>query len=161
MPPAAVQLFTLPLAALLFLLASVRLPGDALPCGIAPFSEFLHNFLQFRQLLQRFADGVERVADLQQENEELKQSAAARASQLATLSLDLDLLKGQLGQVQATRDTLQCQVELHDTDLRLHQQSWSYAALKERSENALSTRNLPTGFLLPWPPLLSLSLPFG
>ena len=94
--------------------------------------------------LQRFAFPVgdpiallehdTRIADLEQENEELKQLAGARASQLATLSLDLDRLKAQLAQVQATRDTLQCQVELHDTDLRLRQQSFSRAALKERSE---------------------------
>ena len=75
-----------------------------------------------------------RIADLEQENEELKQLAAARASQLATLSLDLDHLKEKLARAQSTRDTLQCQIELHDTDLRLHQQSWSRAALKERSE---------------------------
>ena len=75
-----------------------------------------------------------RIADLEQENEELKQAVAARASQLATLSLDLDHLKDELAQVQSTRDTLQRQVELHDTELRLRQQSWSRAALKERSE---------------------------
>ena len=75
-----------------------------------------------------------RIADLEQENEELKQLATARASQIATLSLDLDHLKAELNRVQATRDTLQCQVELHDTELRLRQQSWSRAALQERSE---------------------------
>lgn len=75
-----------------------------------------------------------RIADLEQENEELKQSATTRASQLATVSLDLDHHKQQLTRLQAAYDSLQSQVELHGTELRLRQQSFSRAALKERSE---------------------------
>ena len=75
-----------------------------------------------------------RIADLQQENEELQQSAAARGSQLATLWLDLDHHKQQLARLQSERDSLQCQVELHDTELRIRQRSWTHAALEERSQ---------------------------
>ena len=90
-----------------------------------------------------------RIADLQQENEELKQLATARASQIATLSLDLDHLKGELAQVQSNRDTLQGQVELHDTDLRLHQKSWSRAALQERSEKRRHSLQLARSLSIP------------
>ncbi len=64
MPPAAaISLFTLPLAALRLVFAPVRLAGDALPRRVAPLTEFVNELLQLRQLLQCFADGLERVAE--------------------------------------------------------------------------------------------------
>jgi len=75
-----------------------------------------------------------RIADLQQENEELKQSVAARASQLATVSLDLDDHKQQLTRLQSERDSFYRKVQQNDAEFRWKEALWSEAALKESAD---------------------------
>ena len=75
-----------------------------------------------------------RIADLQQENEELQQLAASRASQLATVSLDLDHHKQQLARLQSERDSFYRKVQQNDAEFRWKEALWSEAALKESAD---------------------------
>ena len=95
-----------------------------------------------------------RIADLQQENEELQQLANSRASLLASLSLDLDWQKQQLLTLQTAQDSLARKAESHDADLRLHEQSWSRNAIQERAEKRLHYLQVTRSFSLPSAALL-------
>ncbi len=75
-----------------------------------------------------------RIADLQQENEELKQSILALEAQLAALSGDHTSQAKHLTRLQSERDSLHRKVQQNDAEFRWKEALWSDAALKESSD---------------------------
>ncbi len=75
-----------------------------------------------------------RIADLQQENEELKQSILTLEAQFAALSGDHTSQAKHLTRLQSERDSLHRKVRENDAEFRWKEDLWSDAALKENTD---------------------------
>lgn len=74
-----------------------------------------------------------RIADLQQENAELRQSADSLKEKLASLSGDLDREKKKLAQLQITHDSLERQNQADLAELDYNRRLWSSNLISDRA----------------------------